>query len=482
MKSELANETKETGGHRDRFFVFKLLSALWLGKFLFRLTRLIGRGGTTLPGRTALAINPDIASQLAGQLTGGNLLITGTNGKTTTSALVSTILKENGCRCIHNYSGSNMIWGITSTLIEASTTAGRLDGNWAIMEVDEGAFPSVVHNLQPHGIVVTNIFRDQLDRYGEIDQIQGSIEEGLRAQPEKGFQVLNADDPSLVALDSGGKKRVTYGLETELQDPVYQNTGRDIKACPACHKTLEYTKIYFAHLGHYYCPSCSYRRPKPDIKLIEHTRNSDGTTHLQIGLPDDEFALNFPLLGTYNLYNVLAAVACGYSLSVPIPVIRKALERVVPSFGRMEKFSVNNKTMIMALIKNPVSTNEVLRTILNEPGKINLVVAINDKIADGTDISWLWDVSFEELAAVKERLSTVIVSGLRALEMAVRLKYAGLDPGLIEIAEDTGRAVKLALEQTASGDKLFILPTYTAMLEMHRHINRMGLGKPYWED
>ncbi len=482
MKSKLTNEIKETGGHRNRLFVFKMLTALWLGKLLLRLTRLTGRGGTTLPGRTALKINPDIASQLTGQLTGGSLLITGTNGKTTTSALVSTILKENGCRYIHNYSGSNMIWGITSTLIEASTPTGRLEGNWAVMEVDEGAFPSVVHNLRPHGIVVTNIFRDQLDRYGEIDQIQGSIGKGLQAQPEEGFQVLNADDPSLVMLDSGVAKRMTYGLETELQDSVYQNTGRDIKVCPACHKMLEYTIIYFAHLGHYYCPSCNYRRPKPDIKLNEHIRNSDGTAHLRIGLPDDEFTLNFPLLGTYNLYNVLAAVACSYSLFVPIPVIKRALERVVPSFGRMERFTVNNKTMIMALIKNPVSTNEVLRTILNEPGRINLVVAINDKIADGTDISWLWDVSFEELAAVKERLSTVFVSGLRALEMAVRLKYAGLDPGRFEITEDTGRAIKSALEQTASGDKLYILPTYTAMLEMHRYINRMGLGKPYWED
>jgi len=464
-------------------FKLKLLVGIWTGKILIALTRVFGRGGTTLPGRIALKIAPQLSSSLAGHLSKGSLVVTGTNGKTTTSALITGILKEAGYHCVHNQSGSNMSWGVASAFVAAASWKGNLLKDWAVMEVDEGAFPGVIRNIKPQGTVITNIFRDQLDRYGEVDHVLDAINRGLEMQPENSFIVLNADDPSLAGVkDSSTKKRWTYGLELDLPADPFENTGRDMKVCPICSGKLSYKKIFFAHLGHFHCLSCSYARPEPDVKLINSNTKPDGSTLLQLRFSDEEIEVYFPLMGTYNLYNLLAAVTCVKALDIQTPLIAEALKKSVPSFGRMELFELDNKTMVMALIKNPVGANEVLRTILSEKGKINLLVAINDKYADGTDVSWLWDVDFEQLAFNKDKLTSVTVSGLRAWDMAVRFKYAGLEPAQIQVEENTARAINQALEQTTAGNKLFILPTYTAMLEMRRFLNKIGLGKPYWEE
>jgi len=464
-------------------FKLKLLVGIWTGKILIALTRIFGRGGTTLPGRIALKIAPQLSSSLADHLSKGSLVVTGTNGKTTTSALITGILKEAGYNCVHNQSGSNMSWGVASAFVAAASWKGNLFEDWAVMEVDEGAFPGVTRNIKPQGTVITNIFRDQLDRYGEVDHVLGSINRGLEMQPENSFIVLNADDPSLAGVKSSNtKKRWTYGLELDLPADTFENTGRDLKVCPICSGKLSYKKIFYAHLGHFYCLSCSYVRPEPDVKLIDSNTNPDGSTLLQVRLPGEEIEVYFPLLGTYNLYNLLAAVTCVKALDIQTSLIAEALKKSVPSFGRMELFELDNKAMVMALIKNPVGANEVLRTILSEKGKINLLVAINDKYADGTDVSWLWDVDFEQLAFNKDKLASVTVSGLRAWDMAVRFKYAGLEPAQIQVEENTAKAINKALEQTTAGNKLFILPTYTAMLEMRRFLNKIGLGKPYWEE
>jgi lipid II isoglutaminyl synthase (glutamine-hydrolysing) len=471
------------GGSGNRLFNLRLLAAIWTGKVLMLLTRVMGRGGTTLPGRVALKIAPGLPSSLAGQLPEGSVIVTGTNGKTTTSALITGILKEAGYSCVHNQSGSNMSWGVASALLDAASLSSRLPVDYAVMEVDEGAFPGVTGSIQPRAIVVTNIFRDQLDRYGETDLIRDAIRRGLNRQPEGGFQVINADDPSLVSIESiSGNPRWTYGLELDLPDDNFENTGRDIKSCPRCSEKLDYDRIYFAHLGHYHCPSCSFARPDPDVKLTDRRTGPDGSTLLKIELPGEEIEVIFPLLGTYNMYNLLAAVTCARALSIPSISIKDALGKALPSFGRMELFDLGDKSMVMALIKNPVGANEVIRTILSQPGRISLLVAINDKIADGTDVSWLWDVDFEQLSFVKDKLITVIVSGLRAWDMAVRFKYAGLDPDQVRVEHDPAAAIRLGLERTCPGGRLFILPTYTAMLEMRRTLNKMGLGKPYWED
>ncbi len=464
-------------------YKLRLLSAIWVGKVLIGLARILGRGGTTLPGRSALKIAPDLNYLLARHLTRGTVLVTGTNGKTTTAALLSGIIKEAGLRCIHNQSGSNLTWGIATTLIENSTWLGRMNGDLAVLETDEGAFPALTASLQPTGVITTNIFRDQLDRFGEIDSVQGLIQKGLDNLPSGSFQIINADDPSLSSLKNRtNASRWTYGLELKLPANSFKNTGRDIKTCPVCFKALAYEMIYFAHIGHYYCPTCNFKRPEAKVNLTRSSIDSRGISRAQVCLPDEKLDLNIPLLGIYNLYNILAAVACARALDISADIIGSALEKAAPSFGRMEKFEKENKEIIMALIKNPVGANEVLRTIFDQPGNINLIVAINDRIADGKDISWLWDVDFEQLAVTKSRITTVIASGLRAWDMAVRFKYAGFETEKLQVAESLSRAIERALEQTEPGSRLFILPTYTAMLEIRQYLNKIGLGKPYWED
>ncbi len=453
-----------------------------MGKLLIGVTRVTGRGGTTLPGRTALKLSPNILPYLGRQLPHGSVLVTGTNGKTTTSTLLTGILRQAGYRCVHNQSGSNMSWGVASSLISASTWGAKLPGDMGVMEVDEGAFPAMVRGLQPRGTVVTNIYRDQLDRFGEIDHIQKKIQNGLDALPQGSFQVLNADDPSLTSMHSSWEgKKWHYGFELEMPPDRFQNTARDIKSCPRCHHKLHYTRVYFAHLGDYSCPQCDFKRPRPDVALVGRSFTADGRTVIELRLQGEPLKVTYPLMGSYNLYNALAAVTCALALGVSIKDIGEAVAKATPSFGRMERFTMEGRTLLMALIKNPVGANEVLRTLMEREEKIHLLVAINDKIADGTDVSWLWDTDFEQLGSIRERLAPVVVSGQRAWDMAVRLKYAGIDPVDIITTENPKQAILRALELTPPGEILFIMPTYTAMFDMRRTLNSLGVGKPYWE-
>lgn len=471
------------GGLINRLFQVKILAAILIGKTLIGLTRFLGRGGTTLPGRTALLIYPDLITFLSRQLKAGIILVTGTNGKTTTSSLLNDILEARNLEIIHNQSGSNMAWGITSTLVAKTDWSGVLKSDWALLETDEGAFPNLVKTTGPVGVIATNIFRDQLDRYGEIDLIQAAIGRGLENQPAGGFQILNADDPSLVSLTGKtGNQRLTYGLELKQLSATVQNTGRDLKTCPVCKTELTYDRIYFAHLGHYHCSGCSFKRPVPDVLLTAYNPKPDGSAQLEIKIGNDLITLSSPLPGIYNLYNLLAALTCAIALKIPAAQAAKTLEMANPAFGRMEFFTLEGKKLVIALIKNPVGANEVLRTIMAKSADSSLLVAINDKIADGRDVSWLWDVDFEKLVKNQGILPHISVSGLRAWDMAVRFKYAGFDPHKLMIEEKTDRALKYALQETPPGGTLFILPTYTAMLEIRNHLNRMGLGRPYWEE
>jgi UDP-N-acetylmuramyl tripeptide synthase len=503
------------------------MSALWLGKILLAAVRVSGRGGTTLPGRAAGRVAPGLLPVLAGRVRSHNLLVTGTNGKTTTAYLVAGINRLAGRDVLHNRSGSNLLWGITTAFVESSSWLGGIAKDLGVLEADEGAFPAAVRELRPSGVVVTNIFRDQLDRYGEVDRIRDMIQAGLlemrggfavlnaddpsvagmRCHPETrvvtygldviqskikeglqsiipgGFQALNADDPALAGMGNPGKEKQTwyYGLELPPEQSAFVDSTRDLKSCPRCSAALLYDRVFFAHLGHYRCPSCSFRRPAPDVKLVGKKTGPDGRILLDLESRGEAFRVSFPLIGTYNLYNLLAAVACTLALGVPGKVIAAAVAGATPSFGRMERFEIDGKHLVMALIKNPVGANEVLRTLMEQDKSISLLVAINDHDADGTDISWLWDAEFEQLNTIAEQLNSIVVSGIRAWDVAVRLKYAGFNPDKLAVVENLKAALSLSLENTAPGSTLFALPTYTAMLAMRRIINAMGIGRPYWE-
>lgn len=482
---------------------------LWLGKGAAALSRLSGRGGSTLPGRVAGAVAPGLFPALARQVRRCNLVLTGTNGKTTTSHLLASVLREAGLEVIHNRTGANLAWGIASTFIGSANWSGRLSADAGIMESDEAAFPGVVRAARPQAALVTNIFRDQLDRYGEVDRIREMIREGLSFLPAGSWVLLNADDPAVTGMTAGmaaggcpagsavgsaaglkngkgpgagrGPRVLFYGLELDLPAAGYLNTARDLKACPLCGEQLIYSALYFAHLGRYRCAACSFHRPKPHFRLVRRTVETDGRAAVTVACPGETLRFTYPLPGIYNLYNCLAAAACARLMGVKSDMVEAGLAGAFPSFGRMERFHLEGRPVVMGLMKNPVGGNEVLRTFLEAPGPLNLLIAINDNYADGTDISWLWDVDFEQVEQSLDRITTMTVSGLRALDMAVRLKYAGVPPSRIVVESNLEKALDRSLNAPA-GEPLCMVLTYTAMLGLRRIIHRRGAVRPYWEE
>jgi len=464
----------------------RLMLATWIGKVVNWALRLLRRGGTTLPGRIALIICPELLTIFAKQLSGGNIIITGTNGKTTAASFLTAIIEEAGYTSINNQAGSNMNWGISSAMVKAADWRAHLRADYGIMEVDEGNFPLTVQHLHPKGVVVTNIFRDQLDRYGDIDYIKKALKKGIAENPQPGFTVINADDPSLADITESGpnNKIYTYGLEfaASASDPL-GNTAKDLKTCPRCHLELSYSTIYYAHLGHFYCPGCSYKRKKPDLSITGISSTDNIYSTIDITWQDVSYQVYFPLPGRYNLYNLMAAVTCAHVLDIDPLIIKKAINNVEPPFGRMEKFFHNNAEIIMALIKNPVGANESLNTFLAGKDKIynTMLIAINDNIPDGRDISWIWDVDFEQIDRSGHRFHTIVVSGLRALDTALRLKYAGISEESLMVESNTRKALNRCLAMAKEGSCLVILPNYSAMLEIRREMNKMGIGSRYWE-
>ncbi len=462
---------------------------LWLGKGVRTFSRLGGRDGTTLPGRLAGSLAPGLLRTLAGQVR-CNLVLTGSNGKTTTAFLLATLLRRAGIHVVHNHSGANLPWGIAATLIEASSWGGRLAAGASIMEVDEAFFAQIVREVRPRGALVTNICRDQLDRYGEEESIRNMIGNGLALLPAGAKVLLNADDPEVTGLaavlNAGGAgpalpsetaparkgpRLFFYGLELARSTTRPAGNTGEFKACPRCGQRLAYSIVYFAHFGHYACTACSFRRPRPQFRLLRCLRTGKDPSILSIATPGEHLHLTFPLPGLFNLYNALAAVACARTFGVAGKVIESGLASVSSPSGRMEQFLLAGRKVTVGLIKNAAGGNAVLRTILETPERLNLLIAINDRYADGTDISWLWDVDFELLAPARERISTLTVGGRRALETAVRLKYAGIEPSFLMVECNPARALEQSLQGPA-GEPLFLLLSYTAMQELHRIIRR----------
>jgi UDP-N-acetylmuramyl tripeptide synthase len=443
--------------------------ALFLGKMLIVGTRLLKHGGTTLPGRVALKVSPQLLSFMAGQLPMGTIAVTGTNGKTTTASLLAAIFRQGGLRCVHNKAGSNLAWGVATTLIETGAWKEGLPGDIAVMEMDEGAFPAISKDMQPRGAVVTNIFRDQLDRFGGVQQVQDAISRGVQAMSPGAAVFLNADDPLLAGIDSGGRKTIYYGFDLPRGSITRVFPERGFP-CPRCHRDLIYTDLYYAHLGRYRCANCGFMRPEPEFKLRRFETAPEGGALATLSLRGKLLQAALPLPGIYNLYNALAAAAAATALDMPEAAIRDAFAAAAPPSGRMERRRLGNKDLLIALIKNPAGAGEVFRTLLQGRGdsRIHFLIAINDRPADGRDISWLWETDFEQLAGLRFRTGSMVLSGTRAVDVARRLKKAGFDGAKMIVEPVLRRALQKALAATAPGEKLIILPNYTAMMQLRR--------------
>jgi UDP-N-acetylmuramyl tripeptide synthase len=447
--------------------MMRLAAGVAAAKAVGTLARTARRGGgTSLPGKVLTRVEPHAIGQLASRLERGSVVISATNGKTTSAAMVASILERSGARLVHNRAGANMAGGIASALAAASRRGGRvLAGDLGLFEVDEFWLGAVVEELEPRAMLLGNLFRDQLDRYGELETI---ADRWAAVVAGRSGLVLNADDPLIADLGRGGGATY-FGVDDDsLALPELQHAS-DSKHCRRCGHAYEYTAIYLAHLGHYRCPSCGQERPAPDVVASE--------VELR-GIRSAAFTLRgrrveLPLPGLYNVYNALGAAALTLLLGVPLDDVVDGLERVAPAFGRAETLDLGRPTSIL-LVKNPAGANEVLRTLALEAGELDLLGVLNDRTADGRDVSWVWDADWELLVPHLRRMTC---SGTRAAELALRLKYAGLPVDRIVVIDELERALDAAL---AGEGPLYVVPTYTALLELQDLLTRRGQAEAYW--
>lgn len=429
-----------------------------------------GHGGTTLPGRVVRSIDPGIIGRLSARLKEGCLVVSATNGKTTTCAMIAGILAEAGLKVARNREGANLAAGVATALLKDTAFNGRPRTDIGLYETDEAVFPEVAAQSRPRAVLLMNLFRDQLDRYGELESIAGKWREAVSVLPDETLAVLNADDPlvaGMAALHPG--KTLLFGIEDESAGGAVMQHASDSKYCTECGSPYEYEVLYMGHLGKYHCPGCGLKRPSPTVTAKNIRLEGMAGSRFDLATPAGEFELKLPLPGLYNVYNALAAAALCTGTGIGAEAVAAGLSAFSAAFGRVEQLVVEGRRVCLLLVKNPAGFNEVVRTLLIEPGQKHLLVALNDRIADGRDISWIWDVDLETLAGGVE---SAVCTGTRAEEMAMRLKYAGFPVEGLKTVPELRAALSAALERTPEDETLYILPTYTAMLALRQIISQ----------
>jgi lipid II isoglutaminyl synthase (glutamine-hydrolysing) len=436
------------------------------------LSRAAGRGGgTTLPGKLLWKLDPGSVDALAARLPLGVALISATNGKTTTAAMAARILGVEH-DLAWNRAGANLLSGIASALV--SVRGAEL----GLFEVDEGALPEAVERVRPRVLALSNLFRDQLDRYGELELVAERWREAVAALPADTVLVLNADDPVVASLADDREGVLRFGVDDPRHARSALQHAADSKYCVRCGTPYEYAAAYVGHLGDYRCPACEHARPPLDIAARKIELRGLIASRFRLETPAGGVEIELALPGLYNVYNATAAAALSISLGVSLSEVRAGLEAFSAAFGRFERIPTGGKTVVMLLVKNPAGANEVLRTLETGVPPV-LVIALNDAIADGQDVSWIWDVDFEP---VLEHAGQVVATGERAAELGLRLLYGGLPEDRLEVQPSLERALDRGLELIDVGTELVILPTYTAMLALREVLTERGLVRPYWED
>ncbi|TML15037.1 MAG: DUF1727 domain-containing protein [Actinobacteria bacterium] len=437
-----------------------------------RLSRLAGAGGgTTVPGKLLWKIDPGAIDRLAARLPLGSVVVSATNGKTTTAAMAASIIGGR-FNLAHNRAGANLMSGVASTLIDAR--AAEL----GLFEVDEAALPEVVARLRPRAVCLGNLFRDQLDRYGELEHVAEGWRSAVQQLSATTALAVNGDDPQVGELARERPGAVVFGLDDpRVARPSLQHAA-DSKYCIRCGTPYEYAAAYVGHLGDYRCPACGHGRPPLDVAARELELNGLESVGFTLATKAGERRVELRVPGLYNVYNALAATSLALALGASLEEIVSGLKSFSAAFGRFERIAVGDRRVLMLLIKNPAGANEAVRTIVDGGAPAVAVVALNDAIADGRDVSWIWDVDFEPLLGRLERL---VATGDRAAELALRFKYGGLDAGAIDVVPSLERALDRGLELVPPGGELVVLPTYTAMLALRKIVADRGFVRPYWE-
>ncbi|TML29971.1 MAG: DUF1727 domain-containing protein [Actinobacteria bacterium] len=449
-----------------------LAAEIALARTAGRLSRLAGAGGgTTVPGKLLWRVDPGAVDRLAARLPLGSAVISATNGKTTTAAMAAEILRQR-IHLAHNSSGANLVSGVASTLLDAR------GAELGLFEVDEAALPEVAARVRPRAVCLGNLFRDQLDRYGELEHVAARWRSAVRELPAEAALVLNGDDPQVGELARDRAGAVVFGVDDpSVARPSLQHAA-DSKYCVRCGTPYEYAAAYVGHLGEYSCPNCGHARPALSVVARDvRMQGLDGVA-FRLQTPDGARDVRLRVPGLYNVYNALAAASLAGALGASLDEVTAGLERFSAAFGRFERIAVGDRGLLMLLIKNPAGANEAVRTIVDGGAPSLAVIALNDAIADGRDVSWIWDVDFEPLLP---HLGRLVAAGDRAAELALRFKYAGMDGDAIEVIPSLERALDRGLELTPPGDELIVLPTYTAMLALRKIVAERGFVRPYWE-
>jgi lipid II isoglutaminyl synthase (glutamine-hydrolysing) len=469
-----------------------LAAKLALARGVGSISRLRGGGGTSAPGKLLMRLEPGAIGELGARLARGSVLISATNGKTTTAAMAAGIFERAGIALVHNQAGANMAGGIATTLLDAARAHGAIAGELGVFEVDELWLAQLAAELHPRALLLGNLFRDQLDRYGELDTIAERWEQALHdgSAPERKL-VLNADDPLIADLGREQTGVLYFGVDDASLALAGMAHAADAKHCRRCGAPYVFDAIYLGHLGHYHCESCGQVRPSPAVTASDVRLEGVRAARFTLGTPTGQAVVSLALPGLYNVYNALAAAALATALEVPLETIVAGLEATRAAFGRAETVSLSvgalpgsedaagaTRELRILLVKNPAGANEVLRTLALEPGEHDLLGVLNDEIADGRDVSWIWDADFELLAG---RVRRATCSGTRAADLAARLKYAGIEPERIDVREDLEDALDAAsASRVQAGAPLFALPTYTAMLALRELLVARGEASSAW--
>ena len=439
------------------------------------LIRLLGRGGTDFPGRVALKLCPNLLGELAKNVT--TVIVTGTNGKTTTSRMIEQSWQDAGISYFANKSGANLLSGVTAEFAVHSTLTGRCKYPYALIEADEAALKFISKYVDAKVIVFTNVFRDQLDRYGEVTHTLEKLRIGAKNSPNA-VLCLNADDSLITSLhDDVPNPVLFYGVST----PIYAGHVAEVSDAPYCIKCkseYEYDFVTYGHLGGYRCPHCGYARPTPDLCVSRIVTSDEEHSEVVFRDGQTEIPASINLPGGYNIYNACAAMTAAKALGLDLTKAAQSLSHFACGFGRMEKFEIGGADVRMILIKNPAGCNQVLSFLTQRTEPFVFAACLNDRTQDGRDVSWIWDVDFEALSRQSARFTRILVSGVRADDMALRLKYAGFDTGRIEVIRDYENLLEaIGADETPT----FIMPTYTAMFDLRGEISKHTDIKAFYE-
>ena len=453
---------------------------LWLAATVARatgrLSRRLGRGGgTTLPGLLLNRLRPQATAEMARAIPDGVILLSGTNGKTTTARLIRSALDASGTQVVANTAGSNLERGVATALLHAANP------DIALFEVDEAALGALVAQTRPRVVVLMNLFRDQLDRYGELEHLAQSWRAVIAELDPDTTLVYNADDPAVAEIGAEHANSVCYGIDDPAAGREHLSHAADNTNCRRCDTPLHYRMVTIGHLGQWSCPSCGLSRPQPEVRATTVALQGMDGQQVTISSAGGSIDVSLRLPGLPNTYNAVAATATALAVGLAPETIAEALGKRGAAFGRAEHIAVGQRRVTTLLAKNPAGANENLRMVLNESHPLHLLILLNDRTADGQDVSWIWDVDYE-LLLDQDRLTSLTLGGTRAHDLALRFRYAGADSTRMSVVPEPAAAFDMALQACGPNGRLYVLPTYTAMLDFRHVLANRGLVGKFWED